>query len=49
MVDKEDFSVTRSVELYKILFQKAGLKIIKEETQNDWPEDLFGVRMYAIA
>lgn len=37
VVDKEDCSVTRSTELFKQLFAKAGLKVIKEQTQEDWP------------
>ena len=37
VVDKEDHSVTRSTELYKALFTKAGLKVLAEETQKDWP------------
>ena len=48
VVDKQDYSVTRSTELYKQLFQKAGLTLLKEQTQKDWPEDLFGVRIYAL-
>jgi protein N-terminal methyltransferase len=49
VVDKEDFSVTRSTPLFKSLFQKAGVDVVMEETQENWPNDLFGVRMYALA
>ena len=40
--------MTRSAELFKDLFKKAGLNIVKEETQVDWPQDLFTIRMYAL-
>lgn len=48
VVDKADCSVTRSTDLFKDLFAKAGLKIVKEEVQMDWPKDLFTIRMYAL-
>lgn len=48
VVDKSDCSVTRSATLFKEIFSKAGLKIVKEETQLDWPQDLFAIRMYAL-
>jgi protein N-terminal methyltransferase len=47
-VDKSDCSVTRSAALFKELFAKAGLKIVKDEMQMDWPKDLFTIRMYAL-
>ncbi|CAG9322442.1 unnamed protein product [Blepharisma stoltei] len=42
----EDFSVTRSDKLFKIIIKKAGLKIIHEETQKDFPSEYFKVKMY---
>lgn len=48
VVDKEDCSVTRSGDLFKEIFARAGLKIVKEEMQMDWPKDLFTIRMYAL-
>lgn len=48
VVDKDDFSVTRSVELYKKIFAEAGVEVVKEETQENWPNELFGLRMYAL-
>ena len=33
VVDKEDFSVTRSTPLFKNLFAKADLEIVEEQTQ----------------
>lgn len=47
-VDKGDSSVVRSTLLWKVLFQQAGLRVLKEGLQTDWPEDLFEVRMYAL-
>jgi protein N-terminal methyltransferase len=47
-VDKEDCSVIRSNALWKKLFEEAGLKIIKEDIQRDWPKDMFDLRMYAL-
>ena len=37
LVDKADFSVTRSYLLFKELFEKAGLEIVKNELQLNWP------------
>ncbi|CAG9319869.1 unnamed protein product [Blepharisma stoltei] len=47
MVHKEDFSVTRSDKIYKIAFRNAGLRIIHEQLQPNFPEDLYKVKMYA--
>ncbi|KAJ3185350.1 hypothetical protein HDU85_001400 [Gaertneriomyces sp. JEL0708] len=51
-VDKEDSSVTRraleSDEILKQLFAKAGLKLVKEDTQKNFPKGLYGVRMYIL-
>lgn len=48
LVDKEDSSLTRSDRHYKRLFAKAGVSVIKEEDQKDWPSGLLKVRMYAL-
>jgi hypothetical protein len=34
--------------MYKDLIAKAGLTIVKEKEQGNWPDDLFNVRMYAL-
>jgi hypothetical protein len=47
-VDKADFSVARSYQLFRGLFDKADLKIIKDEVQHNWPQELLGVRMYLL-
>eukprot|EP01135_Chromosphaera_perkinsii_P004660 Nk52_evm9s293 gene=Nk52_evmTU9s293 len=48
LVDKEDSSVTRSDELLKDLFERAGLTLLKEETQKKFPKEIFKVKMYAL-
>jgi protein N-terminal methyltransferase len=48
VVDREDSSVIRSQELWRELFAQAGLTIIKEEVQPNWPDDMHEVRMYAL-
>jgi hypothetical protein len=30
------------------IFEKAGLKVVKEETQTNWPKELLEVRIYMI-
>eukprot|EP00179_Madagascaria_erythrocladioides_P019265 CAMPEP_0198331748 /NCGR_PEP_ID=MMETSP1450-20131203/17802_1 /TAXON_ID=753684 ORGANISM="Madagascaria erythrocladiodes, Strain CCMP3234" /NCGR_SAMPLE_ID=MMETSP1450 /ASSEMBLY_ACC=CAM_ASM_001115 /LENGTH=295 /DNA_ID=CAMNT_0044036159 /DNA_START=30 /DNA_END=915 /DNA_ORIENTATION=- len=49
LVDKEDSSVTRSDAHMKKLFQEAGLTVIGEQVQEGLPEELFAVKMYALA
>ena len=34
--------------MYKELIDKAGLRIVREKDQINWPDDLFNVRMYAL-
>lgn len=46
--DLEDESVTRSDEIYKELFKRSGLKIIKNKCQTNFPKELFKVEMYAL-
>ncbi|KAJ3042368.1 hypothetical protein HDV00_007502 [Rhizophlyctis rosea] len=46
-VDKEDSSVTRSDEILRGLFEKAGLKVLKRNQQTGFPRGLYGVFMYA--
>ncbi|KAG2181659.1 hypothetical protein INT44_008474 [Umbelopsis vinacea] len=45
IVDEEDSSVTRSDDLYKQIFKKAGFKILKEKKQHGLPAGLFAVKM----
>lgn len=46
--DDLDSSVTRSDRKFKHLFEEAGLKIVKTETQGGFPKDLYPVKMYAL-
>lgn len=48
LVDKDDSSLTRSDRHYKALFGRAGLTVVKEDHQRDWPKDLFPVKMFAL-
>ncbi|KAL1921797.1 uncharacterized protein VTP21DRAFT_10439 [Calcarisporiella thermophila] len=48
LYDEEDSSVTRPDKDFKDIFRKAGLSLIKEETQHGFPDGLFTVRMYAL-
>ncbi|CAJ0759844.1 3440_t:CDS:2 [Entrophospora sp. SA101] len=44
-LDKDDSSVTRSDKIFKEIFEKSGLKLIKEAVQFGMPEGLFEVKM----
>merc|ERR1719313_1412512 len=46
--DEEDNSITRTDLQYKQLFEAAGLELVLEQRQFDWPQDLFPVMMYAL-
>jgi protein N-terminal methyltransferase len=48
VVDKEDYSVTRSDEMYRTLFAKAKLRVVMQEWQTEFPEDLFRVNQYVL-
>jgi len=47
-VDDVDSSMTRSDELFKDIFQRSGLELVKEATQKDFPTSLYPVKMYAL-
>jgi protein N-terminal methyltransferase len=47
-VDKEDSSITRSGPYYKELFRLAGLEVVLEVRQREFPADLYPVYMYAL-
>jgi hypothetical protein len=47
-VDKTDCSVARVTEMYRALFEKANLKVVREEKQVNWPNDLLDVKMYLL-
>jgi protein N-terminal methyltransferase len=48
LVDKDDSSLTRSDLHYKRLFSQCGVRVVKEAFQEEWPADLFAVKMYAL-
>lgn len=48
IVDNEDSSISRSDRYLKSLFDKAGLDVVREEKQTDFPRDIFPVKMYAL-
>ncbi|KAI8072315.1 alpha-N-methyltransferase NTM1 [Gongronella butleri] len=48
VVDDEDSSVTRPNQALQQIFAKAGLHVVKEQTQDGFPHGLFPVRMYML-
>jgi protein N-terminal methyltransferase len=48
VIDEEDSSMTRSDVVWKDIFLKAGLKLLREEVQKGFPSGLFAVKMYAL-
>ena len=48
LVDKDDSSVMRSGPYLKSIFARAGLAVVKEQRQLDFPSSVFPVRMYAL-
>ncbi|KAF9117502.1 hypothetical protein BGW39_002122 [Mortierella sp. 14UC] len=48
VIDEEDSSMTRSDVVWKDMFVKAGLKLLREEVQKGFPSGLFAVKMYAL-
>ncbi|CAI9783503.1 unnamed protein product [Fraxinus pennsylvanica] len=49
VLDKQDRSVTRSDLYFKQLFNQCGLQIYKMKDQKGFPNELFAVKMYALA
>ncbi|GIL67244.1 hypothetical protein Vafri_20686 [Volvox africanus] len=48
VVDKEDSSLTRSNTYMLELFQRAGVQVLYNVKQRNWPKELFEVRMYVL-
>lgn len=48
VMDRDDSSVTRSDPLFKQLFKQAGLTLVAERQQQEFPTELFPVKMYAL-
>lgn len=49
VLDKDDASVTRSVPFLLKLIEVARLKIVHQEVQDDFPDELFDVPMIAVS
>ncbi len=48
VVDVEDASLTRSISYWRQLIFQAGLRIVREQWQHDFPQDIFPVPMLAL-
>jgi len=46
--DDTDYSWTRTKSEYLSLFEQAGLNIVSDKKQNNFPKDMYQVRMYAL-
>lgn len=47
VVDKDDSSLTRSLPYHLALAEKAGLRVVMQKTQDNFPDDIFHVPMVA--
>eukprot|EP00906_Rhabdomonas_costata_P029377 RCo041464 len=47
-VDKVDNSIMRCDRQYRSLFRRSGLQLVHFQQQQNWPEDLYPVNMYAL-
>lgn len=48
VLDKSDLSLTRCDAYYKSIFKQAGLRLLFEQRQMEFPAELFPVKMYAL-
>ncbi|KAJ1851207.1 hypothetical protein LPJ73_003111 [Coemansia sp. RSA 2703] len=48
VVDNQDSSVTRAKSLFECVFAAAGLVVVDQMTQTDFPQGLFEVNMWAL-
>ncbi len=46
LVDRQDSSLTRSDVHFKQVFQRAGCALLLEQAQQNFPKELFKVKMY---
>lgn len=46
--DESDLSVMRSELQFKVIFEAAGLQIVKHQYQKDMPEELHKISTYAL-
>jgi protein N-terminal methyltransferase len=49
LVDRDDSSVNRHIEYIRLLVRLAGLNIVMERSQKDFPEELYPVMMMALS
>merc|ERR1719401_3133929 len=47
-LDKDDSSVCRSKELFRHLFEQGGFHVLLEQAQQDWPDYMIPVTMWAL-
>lgn len=48
VVHKDDFSVTRNEKMLKHYFALTGLRLVREQLQQKWPENLLRIKMFAL-
>ncbi|KAG0368268.1 AdoMet dependent proline di-methyltransferase-domain-containing protein [Gamsiella multidivaricata] len=48
VIDEEDSSMTRSDQVWKEIFAKSGLRLLRDDVQKGFPSGLFAVKMYAL-
>jgi protein N-terminal methyltransferase len=48
VLDVSDCSITRSVDHLRLIFHAAGLTLVREDIQTDFPKKLLPVRMFAL-
>lgn len=46
--DSEDYSITRSTQVFERVFREAGLELIEVQVQQGFPDELFQVKMWAL-
>lgn len=47
-MDKNDYSIVRTVEYYRKVYEKADLDILYEDVFKEMPSDLYEVRIFAL-
>jgi protein N-terminal methyltransferase len=48
VLDSQDASVTRSVPLLRQLVERAGLRVVYQQWEKNFPDDIFPVPMLAL-
>ncbi|KAI9184624.1 hypothetical protein H9P43_003679 [Blastocladiella emersonii ATCC 22665] len=47
-IDTQDSSMTRADNVWRRVFKRAGLRVVKEQKQSNWPRGLYEVRMWCL-